>query len=230
MKRIVEPELLDALPADDPHARRSRQDLRRVNHLMGNARILARELDKLSPQNPSLKIVELGAGDGYGLLQAAQRLGRGQKFDATLVDRQDLVTEETRKAFAAASWSIRLVAADVFDFLVQAPDCDVMVANLFLHHFTEDKLRELLRHAAGRARCFIAVEPRRAAWPLFCSRLLGLVGSNAVTRHDAVVSVRAGFCDGELSALWPDRAGWNLSERAAGPFSHLFVAQREGEA
>jgi len=230
MKRIVEPELLDELPADDPHARRSRQDLRRVNFLMANAGLLARELEKLPPQNPPLKIVELGAGDGHGLLQVAQRLGRGQKFEATLLDRQDLVTDQTRHAFAAANWSIQTVTADVFDFLGDgARDCDVMVANLFVHHFEGPHLERLLRGIAGRTRRFIAVEPRRAAWPLFCSRLLGLIGCNIVTRHDAVVSVRAGFRDQELSALWPEPEKWNLSERAAGQFSHLFIAERKGQ-
>src|SRR5665213_1028567 len=46
MKRIVEPELLDALPPDDPSAIRSRQDLRRVNAWMRNHELRARALKK----------------------------------------------------------------------------------------------------------------------------------------------------------------------------------------
>ena len=38
---------------------------------------------------------------------------------------------------------------------------------------------------------------------------------------------RAGFAGRELSALWPDEAGWQLDERPAAPFSHLFVARRD---
>jgi hypothetical protein len=41
-----------------------------------------------------------------------------------------------------------------------------------------------------------------------------------------VVSVRAGFSGEELSALWPDRQTWRLTERRAGIFSHLFIAQK----
>jgi hypothetical protein len=78
---------------------------------------------------------------------------------------------------------------------------------------------------AGRARWFIAIEPRRARWPQFCGRLLWLIGCNPVTRHDAAVSIRAGFSDTELSALWPAGGDWQLTERHAGPFSHLFIAQ-----
>jgi len=58
------------------------------------------------------------------------------------------------------------------------------------------------------------------------SRLLRLIGCNRVTRHDAPISVRAGFTGQELSQLWPAGQGWLLEERPAGWFSHLFIAQR----
>jgi hypothetical protein len=101
-----------------------------------------------------------------------------------------------------------------------------MVANLFLHHFSAAQLVELLGGAARRARVFVALEPRRSGWALAVSRMIWLIGCNDVTRHDAPVSVRAGFAGRELSRLWPADAGWSLVERRAGPFSHLFVAQR----
>jgi hypothetical protein len=57
------------------------------------------------------------------------------------------------------------------------------------------------------------------------ARCLPLLACHAVTRHDAVVSVRAGFTGRELSPLWPADDSWILTERAAGCFSHSFVAQ-----
>jgi hypothetical protein len=64
-------------------------------------------------------------------------------------------------------------------------------------------------------------DPRRSARSLLFSRLLWVIGCNQVTRHDAVVSIRAGF---ELSRLWPADQSWTLQENPAGWFSHLFVA------
>ena len=96
----------------------------------------------------------------------------------------------------------------------------------FLHHFEDARLAELFRAVAGRARLFAAIEPRRAPWPLFCCRLLWAIGCNSVTRHDAAISVRAGFSGRELSALWPADSGWQCTERRAGVFSHLFVARK----
>ena len=42
MERSLQAELLDELPANDPRAVGSRHDLRRINALMGNARLMAR--------------------------------------------------------------------------------------------------------------------------------------------------------------------------------------------
>jgi hypothetical protein len=39
--------------------------------------------------------------------------------------------------------------------------------------------------------------------------------------------VQAGFTGRELSALWPKSGQWELLERRAGLFSHLFIARRK---
>lgn len=57
------------------------------------------------------------------------------------------------------------------------------------------------------------------------SRLIGLLGTNAVTRGDAVKSVDAGFTDEEITAAWPstDKTWWTREFRVL-PFSHGFIA------
>jgi hypothetical protein len=56
---------------------------------------------------------------------------------------------------------------------------------------------------------------------------LWAIGCGPVTRHDARLSIQAGFAGNELSELWPEKQGWRLSEQPAGWFSHLFIARRE---
>lgn len=224
MNRIVKPELLDELPPDDPRAIRSRRDLRRVNAWMGNHAIMARALLGNFPGVPK-QITELGAGDGHFLLRLAQEMSPlWSGVNATLLDRQSLVSTEMLVAFAEPGWNAEAVVADVFDW--PGSSSEIVVANLFLHHFENERLMELLRSVARRARLFVAIEPHRFAFPFLCGQLLWLIGCNAVTRHDAAASVRAGFTGGELSALWPDRKNWRLAECRAGLFSHLFVARR----
>lgn len=228
MQRVLEPEWLDCLPQYDARAQRSRRDLRRVNFLMGNARHVARALapvfrppDKgvASEASGGFALADLGAGDGSFMQRVVRRLNR-PGIRVTLVDRA-LVP-------GPMSWNALGVAADVHEFLARpGPPFDALVANLFLHHFEAGPLRRLLALAARRAPLFVACEPRRSRFAWHASRLLGALGCNDVTRHDAAVSVRAGFRGHELSALWPAGAGWRLTEGPAPPFGHLFVARRD---
>jgi hypothetical protein len=224
--RQVETEWLDELRPDDPRALRSRRDLRRVNAWMLQAGIMAKALRDHC--DPPRSLVDLGAGDGAFTLRVARKLGaRWRGVRATLVDRQDIVSEPTRAAFRALQWDVEVVAADAGDFLARlgAP-VDVITANLFMHHFATEPLTRLLARVAARAQIFVACEPRRSPLALGASRMLWAIGCNDVSRHDAVASVRAGFTGREMSAAWPPHDAWVLDERPARLFSHCFVARR----
>jgi hypothetical protein len=226
MERVVEPELLDVLPAEDRRAEQSRADLRRVNSLMGHVRIMARLWRELRVPTGPCSLLELGAGDGTFCLGLVRRIGSCWKIKkVTLVDRLDAVSQGTQEAFIELDCAVEVVCQDVFGWLRCAPGSTITVVNLFLHHFGETDLKRLLALASERTDCFLACEPRRCAWSLGASRLLGLIGCNEVTRHDAVISVRAGFGGSELSALWP-APGWVVEERPAGLFTHCFAARR----
>jgi hypothetical protein len=252
MKRLVRSELLDELPPDDPRAIHSRRDLCRINAWMRNHVTMANALQSAMNGYVPRQITDLGAGDGNLLLRVAciisrngapvsdpagrdsretRRAGgrRSTAWDdvkAILVDRQKNVTSRTLASFASLGWRAEPVEADVFDWLSAATTLDVVVANLFLHHFDDRQLVELFVAIAARARLFVAIEPRRSPWTMFGCRWLWAIGCNAVTRHDAAISVRAGFSGNELSVLWPTRKGWELTEKRSGFFSHLFVARK----
>ncbi len=159
--------------------------------------------------------------------QLAGALPRGP-IEAALVDRQEIVGKDVLARLAARGWKGRAFTADVFDWLERpsAAGFDAIVANLFLHHFEPERLAAMLALVARRARVFVACEPRRSGVALAGARSLGVIGCNDVSRHDALVSVRAGFAGGEISALWPRSGEWSLKEEARGLFSHLFVARR----
>jgi hypothetical protein len=233
VKRLVQPELLDTLPPDDSRAIRSRRDLRRINWWMNNPAIMVRALKNNLTIAPR-QITELGAGDGNFLLRVAQKIQVGQASSlsssapqlATLLDLQKNISPETLAAFARFGWRAEAVVADVFDWSPATGADEAVVANLFLHHFEDGRLAELLHKISQNAKLFIAIEPRRSARPFVAGKLLRLIGCNDVTRHDAVISIRAGFDGEEISALWPDKKNWQLTERRAGLFSHLFIARR----
>ena len=202
-----------------------------MNWLMGNGTILARRMLSISTQPPR-KILELGAGDGHLLLQVARKVSKVWKspVEASLLDRQNLVTPEITSSFSKLAWNPTPLLLDLLDWTA-APNSgerwDLVLCNLFLHHFSDEQLRAIFQKLSQCARTFIATEPHRTPFAAKATRLLWLLGCNQVTLHDAAVSVRAGFRGHELTELWPANSGFQVMETAAGLFTHLFTAKQK---
>ena len=241
LPRRVGSETLDHLDENDPRAMRSRRDLQRVHRVMRTRTILLRALPQaaalanITPDRATpLRLIELGAGDATLMLGVARMLTRQwPRVQLTVLDRQHLVSPATLEAYRALGWQVEVVVADVMDWAATHNDTrwDLALANLFLHHFDDAALADLLDAIAAKSRAFVACEPRRSRFALAGSHLIGVLGANAVTREDAVLSVHAGFRGRELSMLWRHADGWQLMEYPAAPFSHcLIAADRERTA
>jgi len=219
--RVLTPEILDHLAPGDARAIRSRRDLVRINTVMRQAPAMVRLLAGFP--TPKL-IADLGGGDGRFMLGVARRLAKNWPGVTVLIaDRQPIVAAETRARFARLGWRCESLTGDIFATLPLIT-ADIITANLFLHHLDGPMLKQLLLLGAQRAKGFVACEPRRSLLALLGAQLVGVLGANDVTRHDAVASVRAGFRGQELSALWPQGQGWTLREQGILPFTHGFIA------
>jgi hypothetical protein len=194
--RDVQPELLDSMPGDDPRARRSRRDLAMINRLMGNFR-WARQAVGWALDGRDLRVWELGSGDGWLLEQLVE--------DGVAVTGVDLLPRPEGLA-KHVKWR----EGDVMEVLGEGVD-GVVVANLFLHHFKDDRLAEM-GHMLGRCEVICVSEPWRSRLALLEGRFL-YPFVNGVTRHDMMVSIRAGFRRGELPRLLGLGEGWEVREQ-----------------
>lgn len=195
IQRIVEPEILDSLPPDDPEAKRSRADLKFINKMMGGESWIIRELKKLDGVEC---VVELGAGDGF-LASAIKAV-----FPEIRVVAVDLVGAPGRDA-DGVEW----VQADVLSEAYSVDSSTVVVANLFMHHLEQQALAFLGQRASG-AKALLFAEPYRSRSALFWARLIyPFVGR--VTRYDMLVSIRAGFREGEIQQLLSADFDWSES-------------------
>jgi SAM-dependent methyltransferase len=230
--RIVCPELLDELAPSDPRACRSRRDLRRVHRALGSVSILRHAIMRLRLAVPPRRILELGGGDGSLVLRLAQAMKpRWRNVALTILDRHDLVSVETRAGYTALGWNLTVLREDVLDWAAESNPThfDLCITCLFLHHFDAEALTILMPAIASNAHAFVACEPRRNAFARVGSGLIGLLGTNRVTREDAAKSVVAGFTERELMALWPRvDAAWICEEYSAPPFTHCFTAVLNG--
>lgn len=223
-RRRTEPELLDILPPEDPRAVGSRRDLAWINALMFQSTIMSGLL-KANVRRSSKRILEIGSGDGAFMLSVARRLAGGwTDVDLVMLDQVNLVTDKRRADFAGLGWRVQTVTDDVFDWIERpgAGAYDVVMANLFLHHFSDENLRGLFAAIRQLTPVFLATEPSRNAIALRACSLLRVIGANKVTMHDAAASVRAGFAGNELSSLWPSDSRQQCEECRIGPFTHAF--------
>ncbi|MBK1855713.1 hypothetical protein JO972_12140 [Verrucomicrobiaceae bacterium 5K15] len=194
MKRIVEPEILDELPADDPAAVRSRRDLRMINALMGGPRWIVRQLEGLGDIE---RIVELGAGEGELSQQLKRSFPDSEVVAVDLIGKPDAVSAEVL-------WH----QGNVLDYH-GFDEYTVVVANLFIHHLKADALK-LLGNRLADARAVILAEPHRVSSSLILGRtIFPLI--NHVTRHDMMTSIRAGFVPGEIPELFGGGFQWSES-------------------
>jgi SAM-dependent methyltransferase len=191
--RVVAPEILDGLPADDPRARRARRDLRTINAFMGNhfwvKHALRRAMRKYERPDTAggPRFLEIGAGDG--------RLCRkvSSWFPGATVTGFDLSSRPPR-----LPGSIFWKQGNLFEHLPNSVG-EVLLGVMILHHFPTETLMELGRMLSKcRVLCFC--EP----WRVRFAHFLGLLmrpWCGEVTRHDLPVSIDAGFVSGELRRL-----------------------------
>lgn len=202
-ERKVTPELLDSLPAEAPAAIRSRRELRVVNALMGNERWVIRELlarEKIAGNG----IVEIGAGEGSLCRKMHAHFSNNRICGIDLLERPASLPQ-------AIDWHCGNVIT-----LDPPRGFGVLVANLFLHHFTDEELGWFAAWLPHFSLVIINEPLRRQSAHVWGSFLRPFIGH--VTRHDMHVSIDAGFLCGELPELFHEHAAdWEIQEKEQWP-------------
>lgn len=212
MQRKLQPEILDSLPPGHPDALHNRRNLRQLNLLMGNFRWFAAVLPGLLRSGE--RALELGAGDGA--------LGLALAGGGTPVDGLDLWPRPADWPREAA-WH----RADLRSFAGYG-DYPAVFGNLIFHQFSGAELIALGATLNRTAQVVVACEParrRRFQW-LMCG-VSPLLRANYVTRHDAHVSIAAGFIGEELPrALGLDDKIWTWHCATTALGSNRMIARR----
>lgn len=217
MKRTVEPEWIDQLDPDSPEARRSRRELRRMNALMRNFAWFRRQL--VSKSSLSGRGLELGAGDGA--------LGAFLFTDQEIRRRLDLVGIDRIGRPAAWPQDWQWEQEDILRF-PRWKEFPILIANMVLHHFSEEELALLGSRIRESCRWLFALETSRKPIHAAQVRVLRALGAlGPVGYHDASTSIRAGFVGEELPqflGLSSSEWRWQIHSTLFGAYQ--FVAER----
>jgi SAM-dependent methyltransferase len=216
--RAREPEALDVGVAPD-EALRSLADLRFVNRWLGNrGRFVGAVLPYLKASaRPRLLDVGCGSGD----VTVALRRALEGRLAAAAVDIKLLHLQ-------AAPPELLRVVADARRLPFAPNTFDVVTASLFLHHFDEAALPDLLRALFALARRALVVNDlRRARVPyLFGKAVFPLLFKSRVSVEDGLISIRSSFREPDLRAAFAAAGVPSVRIERNWPYRLLAVAEK----
>jgi hypothetical protein len=187
--RVLRPEILDTLPPEE--ARASLADLVRVNKYWGGHSTLRKLVDRAIPPGEAFTLLDVGAASGdMGRCLSERR----PQVQVTCLD----YIESHLEACAGSR-----VVGDAFALPFAPRSFDYVFSSLFLHHFTDEQVVELLAGFGRVARKQVLVIDlwRHPVPYYFISRTQRLFGWHPVTVNDGAISVEAAFQRRELLDL-----------------------------
>ncbi|HLY60072.1 MAG TPA: methyltransferase domain-containing protein [Terriglobia bacterium] len=218
MRRVTAAELLDDDLGTPEEISLSLDDLWLINRRLGGVSsslwMLGHFFSRTSAT--SARILDVGCGDSRlaGQLRS-DLLQRGIRAEFFVLDRR--LTH--LKAGDPSAAGLGPVVADVFAMPFPEGSFDVVMCNLFLHHFSGEKARDLLRSLARMAKSAVLVNDlERHILPFLFIRLGYPFARSRLTRHDGPASVRQAYTRGELAALAVEAGFRNFEAQRVPPF------------
>lgn len=181
-------------------------DLKKVNTLLGGFSITLDGVETLvlnSPKTTSLTLLDLGCGDGESLRKSAQFMRKQQRTMKFIgVDMNEHILEiakEKSKDYPEISY----LKLNILEKNQQLPNFDIATCNLFLHHFSEHQIIELLNKLIKQGKRGVVINDLRRsklAFQLFKGFGL-LFMKSKIAKHDGLVSIARAFKRKELEKM-----------------------------
>ncbi len=227
--RTDEEEIMDDFSIDGPLLNDALDKLATINKLLGGNRVTLNGLKillKTQPKDKTITIVDLGCGGG-DILRAIANYGKkeGYNFQLIGVDANKNATDYAT-TLSADYDNIKFVYTDVFSEEFKTMKYDIVITTLFLHHFKQNQLLELMGHLLKKAKLGMVVNDlhrHRLAYYLF--KLITIPVKNKMIIEDGLTSVLRGFKRKELINLSKQLNG-NYHLRWKWAFRYQWILKR----
>ena len=232
-KRIYVEELLDAGEGTDDDVARNLSDLRRINRFLGGTKVVLEALSTYlgSRDTDQVSLLDIGTGSAdipTAVAKWCDSRGIRPLMAALDISERNLRIARTRLGIGS---DVKLVQADSMRLPFVENSFDFVTASLFLHHFKDEDVVQLLSDFARVARRAIIINDLvRNLIPYYFARLTGpVLATSYLTRYDGPVSVLRGFTLDEMKSL-AERAGLrNVIVKRVFPYRLSLVAKIEGQ-
>ncbi|MEM7084974.1 MAG: methyltransferase domain-containing protein [Bacteroidota bacterium] len=178
-------------------------DLIIVNKWLGGQAITLDGLEYLLAKfdiNKSLTVLDVGCGDGEMLRQCAHWASKRRiKLKVIGIDANSYILKEARKRSGHLE-SFNFKVMDIFSEKGELPKFDIALCTLFIHHFNESQIVQLLKRLSTEAKVGVVINDlHRSRWSFWLFRIFSLIFlKTKIARHDGLVSVASGFKKEEL--------------------------------
>ncbi|MGF1554939.1 methyltransferase domain-containing protein [Paucihalobacter sp.] len=200
--RSTEQELMDDFTMQGELLRDTLDKLGNINKWLGGNRITLNGVEKLlqeKDKSQTYTIVDLGCGHG-DILRLIAQWGRRHNFKLKLIG-IDANTYAIAYANELSSEfpELHFKVSDVFSEDFEKLNCDIILSTLFLHHFKDEDIVQLLNTFSKNANLGIVVNDlQRSKLAYFLFQCLGLVISNHMIKQDGLISIKRAFKKNEL--------------------------------
>jgi ubiquinone/menaquinone biosynthesis C-methylase UbiE len=198
-RRLIKPEQMDHAPPNQ--ARLILNDLTRINEKFGGHSVVLKTLKRVARTDEAFSLLDIGAASG----DSARTIGAKFPFAR-------IVNFDNNAVNLSAAPQPKIIG-DAFKLPFTASSFDYVMCSLFLHHFADSAVVELLRsfHAIARKALLVCDLERNILPYLFLPATKPFFHWQRITVSDGVISVRASFKKAELQEL-AKRAGISSCE------------------
>jgi len=211
MRRVFDEAKLELLDVRQPVSHKleaSLESLRVLNKYFGAYSLVRHFMRRWLEPGRTYRMLDLATGFGdipRMIVKWARRRGVSIRIDA--VDLNPATLEIARKASTGYP-ELEFIRADARNY-TDAMTYDVVTCSLALHHFSELDAMKVLRRACELSHDKVLVADLERTWFTWaCVQAVTAVAArDAMTRHDAKLSVKRSFSYQELGDLAVE-AGW----------------------
>jgi len=224
LKRSFDKEIMDDFSISDKRIVDALDELKLVNKYLGGIQTSKAGIRTLlnHRRNKPVKILDVGSGSS-DIFENRNRFP--YKLEIISLDRNKKICEVIK-----SSNNAHPVFGDVLSLPIAQSSVDIVHASLFLHHFNEDEITEIIKAMLSAAKSGIIINDlRRTVFALLGIKILTAFFSKSVmVKNDAPLSVKRGFVKAELINVLKKSGIRNYEIKRKWAFRWLIIIFKDG--
>jgi SAM-dependent methyltransferase len=199
MERSYTPEIMDDFSIEDERIDEALKELKVINHFLGGnstSKAGIKKVIRYIPDHGEIKILDAGSGASDIFLSLKPVRNNLMIFTMDINARACSYTKTNSAAF-------NVIRGDVLGFPFKNDCFDITHASLFLHHFTEEKIKGILTNLYNSSKYAVIINDlRRSKLAYLGIKILTLfLSKSEMVKNDGPLSVKRAFVKGDLQKI-----------------------------